>query len=110
MSNYFHIPSERELIERFPGVNLRTFWGDKVMLSIVDLNKGSVVPNHTHPNEQAGIVLEGEMELGINGEKRILKKGEIYVIPGGAEHYAKPHGESCQALDIFAPVREEYKY
>ena len=58
MSNYFHIPSERELIERFPGVNLRTFWGDNVMLSIVDLNKGSVVPNHTHPNEQAGIVLE----------------------------------------------------
>ena len=53
MSNYFHIPSERELIERFPGVNLRTFWGDNVMLSIVDLNKGSVVPNHTHPNEQA---------------------------------------------------------
>ena len=110
MSNYFHIPSERELIERFPGVNLRTFWGDNVMLSIVDLNKGSVVPNHTHPNEQAGIVLEGEMELGINGQKRILKKGDIYVIPGGAEHYAKPHGESCQALDIFAPVREEYKY
>jgi len=54
--------------------------------------------------------LEGEMELGINGEKRILKKGDVYIIPGDAVHYAKPHGDSCQALDIFSPVREEYKY
>ena len=41
LSDYYHVPSERETKERFPGVNLRTFWGDKVMLSIVDLNKDS---------------------------------------------------------------------
>ena len=38
------------------------------------------------------------------------QKGDIYIIPGDAVHYAKPHGDSCQALDIFSPVREEYKY
>ena len=110
MSNYFHIPSERELIERFPGVNLRTFWGDKVMLSIVDLNKDSLVPEHTHPNEQGGILLEGEMEMGIGIDTKILRPGDIYIIPGNVQHWARTKNGTAKALDVFSPVREDYKY
>ena len=80
------------------------------MLSIVNLDEGSLVPRHTHPHEQAGMVLEGEMELGVGQQTRVLKKGEAYVIPGGVEHFARSHNGPCKALDIFSPVREEYKY
>ena len=43
-----------------PGVNLNLAWGDKLMLSVVELEPGSTVPMHSHPHEQAGIVLEDE--------------------------------------------------
>ena len=49
-------------------------WGDKIMMNIVELAPGSEVPLHSHPNEQAGIVLEGEFEFTIGEEKKTVKK------------------------------------
>ncbi|MBM3960126.1 MAG: cupin domain-containing protein [SAR202 cluster bacterium] len=91
------------------GVTIRPMWGDKVMMVIVDIADGAVVPTHDHPHEQTGTVLRGRMELTIGSEKRVVSQGEFYVIPGGVKHAARPVGGPCQALDIFAPPREEYK-
>ena len=55
-------------------------------------------------------MLEGELEMNIAGESRILKPGDGYVIPGGVEHYARSGDVPAKVLDIFAPVREEFKY
>ena len=62
------------------------------------------------PTNRAGIVVEGEMEMGIAGEVQVLKVGDMYIIPGGVEHYAKGLDRPCRALDVFSPVREEFKY
>ncbi len=91
-----------------PGVRIRTPHGERIMISLVEIDAGAVVPPHAHPHEQAGIVLEGEMELTIGEERRILKKGEAYIIPGGTEHSARSAGGPCRALDIFSPIREDY--
>jgi quercetin dioxygenase-like cupin family protein len=106
----FFSSKERQSKEIVKGVRIRTFWGDKLMLSLVEMDRGAEVPLHDHPHEQAGVVLEGQMELGIGLEKKLLKQGEMYVIPGNVKHYAKPVSGPCKALDIFSPVREEYKY
>ena len=50
------------------------------------------------------------MEMGIDGEVQTLKVGDMYIIPGGVEHYAKGLDRPCKALDVFSPVREEFKY
>ena len=68
------------------------------------------VPLHTHPQEQSGIIIEGELEMGVDGNVRILKPGDMYIIPGGVEHYAKASTGSAKVLDIFSPVREDYQY
>ena len=107
---YFFDPNERDAKKLAPGVITRTFWGDNQLLSIVELEPHSEVPNHTHPHEQGGLMLEGEMEMNIAGESRILKPGDGYVIPGGVEHYARSGDVRAKVLDIFAPVREEFKY
>lgn len=91
-----------------PGVTIRTAWGDKVMLSLVRFTPGSEVPMHTHPHEQAGVVLEGEFDFTIGVETRRVKAGDTYIIPGGVEHGAKAD-QHALTLDIFHPVREEYK-
>ena len=108
--SYFKDLQGREPMEMVPGARTRTFWGEHVLLSMVEIDAGSEVPKHTHPHEQAGILVEGEMEMGIGGEVRTLRPGDTYIIPGNVEHYARCAGTPAKALDIFSPVREEFKY
>ena len=91
-----------------PGVVLRPLWGEKIMLVRVELDAGSEVPMHSHPHEQAGIVLEGEFDLIIGEETKRLKKGDPYLIPGDIRHGVITGNEPAVALDIFNPPREDY--
>ena len=79
------------------------------MMSLVELEPNSEVSLHSHPNEQAGMVLEGEFLFEIGDESKVVKAGEYYVIPGGIEHSVKAGGRPSKALDIFSPPREDYK-
>jgi quercetin dioxygenase-like cupin family protein len=107
---YFFDPAARTPKEQLPGVHLRTFWGDKMLLSLVDLDPRAIIPPHSHPHEQVGMVVAGEMELTIGGETRVVKTGDIYVAPAGVEHSVRVGPIACQAIEAFAPVREEYKF
>lgn len=108
--SYFKDASERTSLDLAPGASTKTFWGENILLSMVTIEPNSLVPNHTHPHEQAGILVEGEMEMGIDGEVRVLKPGDMYIIPGNVEHYAKTGDQLAKALDIFSPVRAEFIY
>ncbi len=96
--------------ELAPGVFARTFWGDKLMVVLVNFDAGAVVPMHSHPHEQAGLVLEGRLAFDIGGELKELTAGDLYLIPGYVEHTATALGGPARVLDIFHPVREEYKF
>ncbi|MQF65205.1 cupin domain-containing protein [SAR202 cluster bacterium AC-409-J13_OGT_754m] len=98
---------EKEII---PGATIQTFWGSNTLLSMVKIKPMIEVPLHTHPHEQSGIVLEGSLEMGIDGDVQILRPGDMYIIPGDVEHYAKGLEIGASVLDIFSPVREDYKY
>jgi len=107
---YFCNLEERAKKVLFGEITARTFWGDQMLLSLVDLPAKSVVPLHSHPHEQAGMVVAGELTFTIGGETRMLRPGEMYIIPGGVEHMVVAGDAPAQALDIFSPVREDYKY
>ena len=108
--SYFKDANERDSMQLVEGVRTRTFWGANPLLSLVEIDANSEVSWHIHPHEQAGIVIEGEMEMGVDSEVKALNPGDMYIIPGGVEHYAKCSGTRAKALDIFSPVREEFKY
>lgn len=107
---YYHDPKERPEKELAPGVRTRTFWGANMLLSLVEIDTGCEVPRHTHPHEQGGMVTEGELEMDVGGELKVLGPGEVYIIPGGVEHWVKAGNATTKVLDIFSPVREEFKY
>ena len=107
--SYFHDSAKIERQELAPGVTIRTMWGEKVMMSVIESAPHAVVPIHTHPHEQAGMVIQGEFEMTIGGETRHMKPGDSYVIPGGVEHGITGYDGWALALDIFSPPREEYK-
>jgi unsaturated pyranuronate lyase len=55
---------------------------------------------HDHPFDQCGIVLEGEIEMAIYEEKKLLKPMETYFIPAGIKHNWKTHRLSAKILDV----------
>ena len=93
-----------------PGIDMRTFWGEQMLLSKADLEPGAILPVHNHPHEQGGVILSGQLTLTIDGETQVLSAGDMYLVPGGVEHNGVAGLEGCVAVDIFSPVREEYKY
>ena len=97
-----------EAVEIAPGARVRTPYGENIMLSYLELEEGCVVPEHSHPHEQAGMLLEGRMELTIGDETRTCESGEMFVIPGGVTHSARPLDGPAVVLDVFSPVREDY--
>ena len=72
------------------------------------IDAGAQLPEHNHPREQIVNVLEGKYELVVNGETYTLEAGEVLVVPGGATHSGTAHTD-CRILDVFSPVREEYR-
>ena len=109
MQNFCDLEN-REAKETAHGVQICTFWGNEMLLAIIDLAANAVVPAHNHPHEQAGTVISGELELTIGGEKRWIKPGDTYIIPGGVEHSGRTGDTPAKVMDIFSPIREEYQY
>jgi quercetin dioxygenase-like cupin family protein len=90
------------------GVTMRPLFGAGAMLNLLEFAPGARVPPHDHPHEQLGYVIEGELVLVIEGVEHLLRPGAAYAIPGGIEHAARSEGP-CLVLDVFQPVREDYR-
>jgi quercetin dioxygenase-like cupin family protein len=91
------------------GVIGRPLFGEGAMLNLVEFAPGSEVPPHSHPHEQLGIVLRGMQALVVGGEAHELGPREGYVLPGGVEHSAYCGPEGALVLDVFRPVRDDYR-
>ncbi len=92
-----------------PGVTARIATGERMMFSLVTLSPNAVVPTHSHPHEQMGMMVSGTMEFTIEGVTRVLSGNEMYLVPGGVPHAAKAGPGGAVALDAFSPPREEYR-
>ncbi len=90
------------------GISARFITGSRIMFSFVHLAPGAILPDHNHPHEQLGYVVEGSMVLNIAGDERNLQPGDAYTIPGGVTHRAVGGPSGCLVLDAFSPPREEY--
>ena len=93
----------------FPGVRIFTCAGERMMLSLVEMQPYAVVEPHSHPHEQMGMLLEGELIFTIGGETKTLQAGEMWRIPGGVVHSAVAGDRPVKALDVFHPIREDYR-
>lgn len=96
-------------VQMFPGVVRRTMTdGERMMLCEVTLDKGAVVPTHTHPHEQTGYMVSGRMRFQVGDEVRDLSPGDCWMIPGGVPHEVTAI-EACVVIDVFSPPRAEYR-
>ena len=94
--------------EIFPGVRARIVHTARTSQSWVEIDAGATFPEHHHPHEQTVNVLEGTLELTVDGEAHVLTPGRVFVIPPDAPHSGRAPA-ACRVLDVFAPVREDYR-
>jgi quercetin dioxygenase-like cupin family protein len=95
--------------ELAPGIGARPLFGQGAMLNLVEFEPGAKAPSHSHEHEQLGIVLRGMCALVVGGVAHELGPLEGYVLPGGVEHSAYCGPEGALVLDVFRPVREDYR-
>jgi quercetin dioxygenase-like cupin family protein len=97
-----------EAIEPVPGCRMRTPFGEHLMLSYLEMDEGAEIPLHSHPHEQGGMLLQGQMQLTIGEETRLCQPGSMYLIPPNTPHRAVAVGGPALVLDLFSPIREDY--
>ena len=69
-------------------------------MAIMEITPGKEGVEHQHPFDQCGMVVEGEIEMSIGEEKRLLRPMETYFIPTGISHNWKTAQSSAKILDI----------
>ena len=91
------------------GVSGRPLFGAGAMVNLIEFEPGATVPEHQHEHEQLGVVLRGMQALVVEGVAHELGPMEGYVLPGGVVHSAYCGPEGALVIDIFQPVREDYR-
>ena len=97
--------SSEELIR---GFQVKFVHSEQMTFAHWEIEAGAELPEHSHVHEQVAHVLEGQFELTIDGESRILEPGTVGVIPSNAVHSGRAL-TPCKVMDVFYPVREDYR-
>ncbi len=93
-----------------PQLARRLISGERVMLAHVYLERGAIVPQHAHDNEQLTYLLEGSMRFwfGEDGAQVVdISAGDVLHIPSNLAHRAQAL-ETSLDVDVFCPPREDW--
>ena len=91
-------------------ISRRLVTGDRMMLAHVYLDKGSIVPKHSHENEQLTYILEGALHFRIGEDQKEeidVRAGEVLWIPSNVPHQALALEDTLD-VDVFSPPRQDW--
>ena len=83
---------------------------ERMMLAQVFLEKGCIVPLHSHENEQLTYILEGKLRFWLGEDESEVVDvgaGEVLHIPSGLPHKAEAL-ETTLDVDVFSPPRQDW--
>ena len=101
-------PSSLPQMELFTGAKAGLAAGERLMLSFLELAPGAEIPEHSHPHEQAGVVLAGRLRFRIGADERMAGPGDAFIIPPDVVHWGQVEEGPCRVIDLFSPPREDY--
>jgi quercetin dioxygenase-like cupin family protein len=83
-----------------PGILSKAEIGDNLIMVCMQIDQGKEDIGHEHPFDQCGIVLEGQIEMVVGQDRRLLTANECYFIPSGERHGWKTFDRPVKILDI----------
>jgi quercetin dioxygenase-like cupin family protein len=92
-------------VEFIPGLVFRPVLAERTMTNFVEFQPHTEAPRHVHEEEQIVIVLDGEFEFELDGDVRVMRKGDVAVIPSWVPHGARTRDSGCTEVDVFNPPR-----
>lgn len=101
-------PGDLPRLELFPGIVGALAAGENLMLSFLEMAVGAEVAEHSHPHEQAGLVLAGKLRFRIGDDELVAGPGDAFIIPPNVVHWGVVEEGPAKVLDIFSPLREDY--
>jgi len=91
-----------------PGIQIQPVIGESLMTCWIAMEPGAIVAEHSHVNEQLGVVVEGSVSITSAGETREMVVGDAYVVPSDLAHSGVAGADGVLLVETFVPIREEY--
>jgi len=104
ITHYPNVP----LIDLVPGIQSHIVSGERIMLSFLTAQPNSYMHNHHHESEQLMVILDGALDLVIDGKLHHMEKGDVVTLPSNIEHSAYISDKGCTVIDIFSPPRQDF--
>jgi quercetin dioxygenase-like cupin family protein len=95
------------VIERLPGWYGRYFHSASMTFAHYDFIRGSSIHEHFHAQEEVYEVIEGELELTIDGVAHIARPGVVAIVPANVRHSVKALTDG-RAIIVDYPARPEF--
>jgi quercetin dioxygenase-like cupin family protein len=99
--------SSLHVVERLPGWFGRYFHSENMTFAHYDFKRGASIHEHFHPQEEVYEVIEGELEITIDGVAQIAGPGLVAIVPANARHSAKAITDG-RAIVVDYPARREF--
>ena len=93
-----------------PDLQRRLISTERLMVAHVYLEKGCVVPMHSHENEQLTYILEGLLRFTLGDDESEVvdvAAGQVLHLPSHLPHKAEAL-ETTLDVDIFCPPRQDW--
>lgn len=98
---------ELNVIERLPGWHGRYFHSPSMTFAHYDFMRGASIHEHFHPQEEVYEVVEGELEITVDGETQIVRPGLVAIVPANVRHSVKALTEG-RAIIVDYPLRRDF--
>jgi quercetin dioxygenase-like cupin family protein len=94
--------------EIWPGVVARAVDGERMTMALIELDPGTVVPEHAHDQEQLGILLSGSLAFTVGAEAEEVLAGGTWRILANVPHAVEAGPEGAVAVEIWSPLRDDW--
>jgi quercetin dioxygenase-like cupin family protein len=94
-------------VEHLPGWRGRYFHSASMTFAHYDFVRGSSIHEHFHPEEEVYEVIEGELEVTIDGVAQIARAGMVAIVPAGVRHSIRALTDG-RAIIVDHPARTDF--
>ncbi|MCM3788622.1 cupin domain-containing protein [Domibacillus indicus] len=82
--------------------------GGTLTMAEVEFEKGAIGEMHSHEHEQVCYIVQGRFQFNLNGDIRLLQKGDSVYVPSNIQHGVTALEDHSIILDVFTPQREDF--